>query len=166
MTGSPPLQTGSRHLTNEQSRFGLQIGQHSPVGVTSLPSSHVGTAQSTAEQSGGAIGRQMGQHSPSGVKSSWFGLQTGSAQSTLLQSMGRSLHTGQHSPSGVNLSSSLQSGSRQRIRGQNQGRGCVGNLGIHRGQHSPGRVTLMPSTHATAVQKTLRQSTGRRGTVL
>ena len=126
MTGSPPLHTGSRHLTNEQSRFGLQIGQHSPSGVTSLPSSHVGTAQSTAEQSGGAIGRQMGQHSPSGVKSSWFSVQTGSAQSTLLQSMGGPLHTGQHSPSGVNLSSSLQSGSRQRMRGQNQGRGCVG----------------------------------------
>ena len=53
----------------------------------------IGTAQSTVEQSGGAIGRQMGQHSPSGVKSSWFGLQTGSAQSTLLQSMGGSLHS-------------------------------------------------------------------------
>ena len=121
-----------------------------------MPSSQSGTAQSTAEQSGGGRGRQMGQHSPSGVKSSWFSLQTGSAQSTLLQSMGVSLQTGQHSPSGVNLSSSLQSGSWQGLKWQSHGRG---GIGMHRGQHSQGRVILMPS-HTTAMQKTSRQLSG------
>ena len=91
------------------------------MGISLMISGHL-----TNEQSGGGHGRQIGQHSPSGVKSSWFRLQTGSAQSTLLQSMGVFLQTGQHSPSGVNLSSSLQSGSKQGLRGQNHGRGCVG----------------------------------------